>query len=151
MSIGTICKRGVVTVRPFEDLIKAAAMMRQQHIGYLVVVEPDVSQGGVRPVGVLTDRDIVIAVVAGGADPKTLRVGDVMTEAPVTVKESSSVAAALQAMRRIGVRRLPVVDSFGRLEGVVALDDIIETLASELGDVAGSIQNERRIEGALRR
>ena len=150
MSIGTICKRGVVTVRPFDDLTKAAALMRREHIGYLVVVEPDVLQGGVRPVGVLTDRDIVIAVVAGGADPKALRVDDVMTESPVIVKESSTVAAALQAMRHIGVRRVPVVDAFGRLEGILALDDIIETLASELGDVAGSIHNERRMESALR-
>ena len=102
-------------------------------------------------VGVLTDRDIVIAVVAGGADAKTLRVGDVMTESPVTVRESISVAATLQAMRRIGVRRMPVVDAFGRLQGVVSLDDIIETLAGELGDVAESIRNERRVEGALRR
>jgi CBS domain-containing protein len=125
--------------------------MRKEHIGYIVVVEPDVAQGGCRPVGVLTDRDIVIAVVAGGADPKALRVCDVTTESPVTVKESSSVGAALHAMRRIGVRRLPVVDAFGRLEGVLALDDIIVTLASELGDVAGSIQNELGIEGALRR
>jgi CBS domain-containing protein len=151
MGIGTICKRIVVTARPFDELTTAAKRMREEHIGYLVVTEPDVCHGGVRPVGVLTDRDIVIAVVAGGADAKTLRVGDVMTESPVTVRESNTVAATLQAMRRIGVRRMPIVDAFGRLQGVVSLDDIIETLAGELGDVAESIRNERRVEGALRR
>src|SRR5690242_2827795 len=79
--------RNVVTVRQFDELTAAAQLMREKHIGYLVVVEPDVAEGGARPIGVLTDRDIVVAVVAGGADARALRVGDVMTQQPVTVAE----------------------------------------------------------------
>lgn len=150
MNIGTICQRNVVTVRPFDDLTAAAQLMREKHIGYLVVAQPDLSASGLKPVGVLTDRDIVIAVVAGQTDPRTLRVEDVMTREPVTVPLSASIPAALQEMRRIGVRRMPVLGSRGELEGVLSLDDILDTLASELQDVAGAIRNEQRIETALR-
>lgn len=150
MNVGKICQHNVVTVRPFDELTTAAQLMRERHIGYLVVVEPDLAEGGARPIGVLTDRDIVIAVVAGGVDPKTLTVGDVMTQQPVITAESSSTRAALQEMRRIGVRRLPVIGSRGELRGVLSIDDVLDSLASELQDVAGSIRNERRIETALR-
>jgi CBS domain-containing protein len=150
MNVGSICHKNVVTVRPFEELSAAAQLMRQKHVGYLVVVEHDLAEGDARPVGVLTDRDIVVSVIAENADPKALRAGDVMTQKPVTVPESCSVAAALREMRRIGVRRLPVTGQRGELYGVVSLDDVLDTLASELQDVAGSIRNEQRIEGSLR-
>ncbi len=150
MDIESICQRSVITVRHSDDLTTAARLMREKHIGYLVVVEPDLVTGGERPIGVLTDRDIVIAVVAGGADPAVLRVGDVMTQQPITVAAAESIGAALKIMRRIGVRRLPVVGSLGDLAGVVSLDDIVNHLAGELQDVAGSIRNQRRIEDALR-
>src|SRR5688572_9194655 len=78
MNVGQICQRNVVTVRASDDLSTAARMMREKHIGYLIVVEPT-SQGERTPVGVLTDRDIVVAVVAQDADPRALTVGDVMT------------------------------------------------------------------------
>lgn len=150
MDIGSICQKSVVTVHQSDGLTTAAQLMREKHIGYLMVVEPSLAKGGERPIGVLTDRDIVVAVVAGGADPAVLRVGDIMTQPPVTVVASESIAAALKVMRHIGVRRLPVVDSLGDLEGVVSLDDIVNRLASELQDVAGSIRNQQRIAGALR-
>ena len=150
MNIGTICQRNVVTVRPFDDLTAAAQLMREKHIGYIVVAQPDLSTNDLRPVGVLTDRDIVIAVVAGQTDPRTLRVEDVMTRDPVTVPLSASLPAALQEMRRIGVRRMPVLGPRSELVGVLSLDDILDTLAGQLQDVAGSIRNERRIETALR-
>jgi len=150
MNIGDICKHNVVTARPADDLIKAAQLMRSKHVGYLIVVEPEVEESSFRPIGVLTDRDIVIEVVAGGADPKALTVGDAMTEQPVTVADTSSITVALTEMRRIGVRRLPVVGHRGQLVGIVSLDDIIDNLALELQNVAGSIRNEQSIEGALR-
>lgn len=124
--------------------------MREKHVGFLVVTEFDVASQQERPLGVITDRDIVVAVVARETDPRSLRVEDVMTRQPVVVPEGSSIASALQQMRRIGVRRLPVVDYRGHLVGVLSLDDVIGALAGELQDVAGSIQNEQRIEGALR-
>lgn len=150
MDIGSICQQSVITVRRFDELTAAARLMREKHIGYLVVVEPDVATGGERPVGVLTDRDIVVTVVAGGAGPAALRVGDVMTQQPVTVTAAEPIGAALKIMRRVGVRRLPVVGPPGDLAGIVSLDDIVNHLADELQDVAGSIHNQRRIEDALR-
>ncbi|HEY7377263.1 MAG TPA: CBS domain-containing protein [Steroidobacteraceae bacterium] len=150
MNIASLCSGNVVTIREFEELSAAAQLMREKHVGYLVVVTPDVGGGGSRPIGVLTDRDIVVTVVAKDTDARTLRVGDVMTRNPVVVSESDSVEQALQRMRSIGVRRLPVVGSNGALVGVLSLDEIIDALAAALQNVGSSIKAERRIETALR-
>jgi CBS domain-containing protein len=150
MNVSRICSRNAITVRRSDELVKAAQLMREEHIGFLVVVEPDVADGLQRPVGVLTDRDIVITVVARETDPRTLRVGDVMTQPPVTVATSDSVDQALREMRRAGVRRLPVVGQHRELVGILSLDDVLGGVATELQDVAGSVHNEQVIEGALR-
>jgi CBS domain-containing protein len=150
MNVGKTCRQTVVTVRPFDELTAAARLMRENHIGYLVVVEPDPGGTTVKPVGVLTDRDIVVAVVARETDPRSLRVGDVMTRQPVVAAEGDSIATALQEMRRIGVRRLPVVGRRGQLVGVLSLDDVLDGLAADLQSVAGSIRREQQIESALR-
>jgi CBS domain-containing protein len=151
MNAGALCKREPVTVREFDELISAARLMREQHVGYLVVVEPILGEGGYKPVGVLTDRDIVVGVVAKEVDPRSLQVADLMSRQPVVVDENSSVESLLNDMRRIGVRRMPVVGRGGRLVGVVSLDDILDTLAREMTAVSGSVQNEMRRETALRR
>jgi CBS domain-containing protein len=150
VNIRNIYRRNPVTVRRSDELIKAAQLMREKHIGYLVVVEPDVVDGSERPVGVLTDRDIVITVVARETDPRSLRVGDLMTEKPVTASTADSIDKALHDMRRVGVRRLPVVGPGGELVGILSLDDVLDALAGELQNVAGSIRNEQVIEGTLR-
>lgn len=150
MKVGDICTRNVATVAEFEELMAAAQLMRKKHIGYLVVVEPNIADGTVTPVGVVTDRDIVVRVLAREADVRSLRVGDVMTRQPVLAKEDSSISAALHDMREIGVRRLPVVDHAGRLFGVLSLDDVLDALAEELMDVATSIRHELKVENALR-
>lgn len=151
MNVGQICQRRVVMVRATDDLASAARSMREEHIGYLVVVEPSLEEAGFTPVGVLTDRDIVVTAVARETDPRMLRVGDVMTRKPVTVTVQASIADALEQMKRIGVRRLPVVGDYGILEGVVSLDDILAVLAQNLGSAAGAIQRERAAEKNLRR
>ena len=150
MDIGRICKRNVVTVRETDELTQAARLMREKHIGYLVVVKPSVVDGSLAPVGVMTDRDIVVAVVAQETDPRSLRVGDVMTRQPAVADEGSSVATALQLMRQIGVRRLPIIGRAGTLVGVLSLDDVIDAIAGELMDMAGSIRHEIKMEDALR-
>jgi CBS domain-containing protein len=150
MNTGQLCNRNPITVRRSDELIKAAQLMREKHIGYLVVVEPEVADQSLRPVGVVTDRDIVISVVARETDPRALCVGDIMTQQPVSVGAAEPVEKALREMRRIGVRRLPVVGQRGELIGVLSLDDVLEVLAGELQNVAGSIHNERVIEGSLR-
>jgi CBS domain-containing protein len=149
MNVGTLCQRNVVTVSPTDELSVAARLMRERHVGCLVVVEG--SGGGARPVGMLTDRDIVVAIIARETESGQLQVGDVMTRNPVSVLESESLSTALRQMRAIGVRRLPVVGRRGELTGLLSLDDVLDTLVSELQDVVGAIQNERRIEGEQRR
>jgi CBS domain-containing protein len=148
MNVGELCKRDVVVVKGSEELATAAEKMRDEHIGYLVVV--DGSGSGRDPIGVLTDRDIVITVMARGVDPRTLKVEDIMTRNPIVVKEADSIESALQAMRSIGVRRVPVVSLRGHLTGVLSLDDVLDGLADEFGTVAATIRNERRIEFSLR-
>ncbi len=150
MNVGKVCKRQVVTVTPRTELIAAAQLMREKHVGFLVVVEPEpLTQFG-KPVGVLTDRDMVVSVMARGADPKALTVADIMNQGPAMVEERESIDQALQTMRRMGVRRLPVVGPQGLLAGVVSLDDVIDVLAGQLGDLSGALRNEQRIEGVLR-
>lgn len=149
MKVGDICTRNVITVPEFDDLMAAARLMRKKHIGYLVVVEPKVSDGALTPVGVITDRDIVVRVIVREADARALRVGDVMTRQPVITREDSSVSVALHYMREIGVRRMPVVNQAGHLVGVLSLDDVLEALAGELMDVASSIRRELKVETAL--
>jgi CBS domain-containing protein len=149
-NIGLICQRDVVTIREADDLTAAAQRMREKHVGYLIVAEPDALDKALKPVGVLTDRDIVVAVVARGVDPHALKVGDVMTRKPVVITEDDSIEDSVREMRRIGVRRMPVISQGGNLVGVVSIDDVLETLAEELGNIAGTIRNEQRTESALR-
>jgi CBS domain-containing protein len=130
MNAHELCQRKVVTVRRHEELGTAAWMMRERNVGCLVVVEPAGSLGGERPVGMLTDRDIVTQVIVRERDPRDIRVDDVMTAHPVTVWTTASIDEALQRMREGNVRRVPVVDERGRLAGILALDDICEYLAT---------------------
>ena len=125
-----LCQRKVVTVRRHEELGTAAWMMRERHVGCLVVVEPAGVMGGERPVGMLTDRDIVTNVVVNEANPRDVCVEDAMTRHPMTVSTTTSIEDALQRMRDAHVRRAPVVDDRGRLAGILALDDIFDYLAT---------------------
>lgn len=126
MNAYELCQRHVVTVRRHEELATAAWMMRERNVGCLVVVESAGVMGGEKPIGMLTDRDIVTNVIAREGDPRGLVVDDVMTRHPVTVWANASLDEALQRMRGGGVRRVPVIDERGRLAGILALDDIFE-------------------------
>jgi CBS domain-containing protein len=141
MNAGELCSRIVVFAERDMDLVEAARLMRDHHVGSLVVVD-DTGAGRV-PAGILTDRDIAIAVVAKGVDPTTLRVGEVMSVDPVTVREQDDVLDALRAMRAHGVRRVPVIDAKGLLVGILALDDVLEVVAEELGELARAIASAR--------
>jgi CBS domain-containing protein len=148
MKVSSLCTREPVTIDRAASPEEAAALMRRRHVGYLVVT--DTRHSGLTPVGVLTDRDIVIKIVAKSVDTRALSVGDVMTADPVTCGESDELSGALQRMRKLGVRRLPVVGLDGRLTGVLSLDDVVDSLASELTNVAGSIRNELNLERQFR-
>ena len=150
MYVSQLSKSNVVTISPTDEITAAARLMRERHVGYLVVIEPGRGDGSPMPIGVLTDRDIVVSVVARGVDPRTFTVGDVMTSNPVTVYELDAVEKAVQEMRRIGVRRLPVVGKLGELKGVLSLDEVLDVVSGELRDLAGSIRTEQRIESNVR-
>ena len=148
MTIGTICTHRVITVDRGIDIAAAAAVMRENHVGYLIVT--DARLGGSAPIGVITDRDIVVKVMARDVDPHTLTVGDVMTPEPLTAGEDDGVSETLHRMRRLGVRRVPVVGPRGQLSGVLSIDDVVGHLVGQLADVAGSIRNELKAEETLR-
>jgi len=88
--------------------------------------------------------------VAREVDPKDLTVADLMSRGPAAVEEGESIEQALRTMRRMGVRRLPVLGARGMLFGVLALDDVLDVLAGEIGELSGAVHNERTIEGVLR-
>src|SRR6185437_6362157 len=125
----------------------AAHLMREKHVGYLIVSE---SPHNRRVMGVLTDRDIVVAVLAQEVDARALKVGDVMTRDPLLIDEGQSIEAVLRHMREAGVRRVPVVDRSGALTGVLSIDDVLEQIADQLINIAGSIRNEQRMERVVR-
>lgn len=149
MAIGEICNREVVIVEREAPVIEAARLMRQYHVGDLVVV--DAPSGLRRPVGIVTDRDIVIEVVAMQVAPETLRVGDIMSAELATVRETEGVFETIRYMRDKGIRRLPVVDRDGWLQGIVTLDDLLILLAEEMGELARLIGREMDREQASRK
>jgi CBS domain-containing protein len=143
MTIGELCSREVVFVKPGESCALAAQLMREQHVGSLVVVR---EEGGRRlPAGVVTDRDLVVGVMALGLDPDKTLVETVMRPELAAVREDEGVGRALAIMREKGVRRLPVVDAKGALVGLLAADDLVELFGEELVGLAAVIgQGPRR-------
>lgn len=148
MFVGEFCSKNAVTIGSAADLVEAAQTMRTQHVGFLVVTEGGEPRGV--PVGVLTDRDVVIEVVAKGVDPMAVTVGDAMTRDPLVLAVEARPEHALRQMRAFGVRRAPVVDGNRRLVGVLAFDDVLDWLAGTLADAAGIVRREQRIERQLR-
>ncbi len=144
MRVGDIGRRSVVAIDNTMELIAAAEMMRERHVGFLVVHKAGDHLR--RPIGVLTDRDIVIEVIAKKVDPHTLTVDDLMTRKPLVADEEEELGDVLQAMRNAGVRRVPVVDANGALIGIVAIDDAFEVVTSFMCDIAGSVKNEQKQE-----
>jgi CBS domain-containing protein len=149
MTVGQICNRVVVFAFRNTPLPDAAKLMRENHIGSLVIV--DESDRGRIPVGMLTDRDIAIAVVAQALDPRTLTAGEVMSGELVTANEQDDMLDTLQRMRRRGVRRVPVLNATGTLAGIVTLDDLLELVAEQLGDVVKAIATEQSREARARK
>jgi CBS domain-containing protein len=142
-----ICNKRVVTAEASTTLIDIAKLMRKNHVGAVVVVD---EKDAKRPVGIVTDRDIVVEVVAAGQDPRTLKAGEIMSSSLATTSTEDDVSWTLKVMRDHGVRRLPVIDGQNRMVGIVALDDLLNAYSSTLHDVAQAIGTERVVETALR-
>jgi CBS domain-containing protein len=139
MRVRDFCTPRVVRAEPGASLREASALMREQHVGALVVVET--RDGVERPVGILTDRDIVVAVVAvPGARPEGIRVADAMSTDVAVAREDDGLFEAVARMSERAVRRLPVVGPDGGLKGIVSLDDVLRMLAAELGQLAEALR-----------
>ena len=137
MSVGRICLRDVDLAETGESTFEVARRMEQRRVGTLVVVD-----AAGRPIGVLTDRDLAVRVVAAGRDPRRTTVGDVMTQDPRTVGESTPIESALSLMRSGSFRRLPVVNEDGKLVGILSLDDVLGLLAEEFALIRGLLDRE---------
>ena len=148
MTIGELCNREVVVVNKGENALEAVKLMRQYHVGDVVVVE-DKDDRKV-PAGILTDRDIVIELVAEQVDPESVTVEDVMSDQLLTINESDELLDTLEKMRARGVRRVPVVGKEGELVGILTLDDVLDILAEALQDLALLAGREQRRERETR-
>jgi CBS domain-containing protein len=130
MKAGQICTLDVVTCRGDATALDAAQLMRGCHVGDVVVV--DTRNGQTVPLGIVTDRDIAVSVVAQGVDASTLRASDIMTAPAVTAFDWEVAFCLPRRMRRLGVRRLVVIDDAGGLVGIVTEDDLVRFIGDYL-------------------
>ena len=146
MNIGGMCHREVVLGYEDERVDEIAKRMREHHVGSVIVL----ARGGRVPVGVVTDRDIVLEVIATGLDYRTVTIGEIMSRDLATVREADDAGDALRLMRTYGVRRLPVLSSAGTLAGVVAIDDLLGLFAGQVDDLVRAIGREQKHEAQVR-
>jgi len=143
-----LCVREVAIAGPDETAAAAAVRMRERHVGDLVVVT---AHDGLHvPVGIVTDRDLVLSVMAEQRDPDEVTLAEIMGRVLVTVSAHTEIPAVLDAMKANGVRRMPVVDDDGGLVGILSYDDLVEWMAEELGSLVTIVRKEQRVEHARR-
>lgn len=134
MTVGSLMTRGVVALRPTASVAEAARLMREKAIGSILILDE-----GKRPLGIITDRDIAVSVVAGGRDPKATPLDQVMTRKVVTADQDEILLKAVRRMAEASIRRLPVLDGRGRVVGMVSVEDILVVLITELSNVVAAI------------
>ena len=144
MPLSEICNREMIIVQRNETALEAAKLMRKHHVGDVMVV--DDYNGKRIPVGIVTDRDIIVEIIATELDPGVMTVEDIMGKELFTVKETADLFWAIQYMRSKTVRRLPVVNEDGGLVGILTLDDVLALLSEELLDLAKLVGYERKKE-----
>ena len=150
MPIGDVCVRDVAIGSKDMTVQDAAQLMRRLHVGDVVLAEEG-PKGRRVPIGIVTDRDIVVSVVATALDPAVYTLGDVVTEKLVTAQEDEGIFEALQRMRIHAVRRMPVVDREGGLVGIISVDDVIHLLSEEMSELAKLISREQLREAHAKR
>ncbi len=148
MRVGEICNRTVVIAKKDLDITEVAKLMRTHHVGSVVVVDETVD--GVRPIGIITDRDLVIEVLAQEVPLEAVSLADIMTPDPIIAREDDTIWDTLRRMRDKGVRRSPVVNTRGLLVGLVSVDDMLDLLAEELTDLVKLINQEQKHEREVR-
>jgi len=138
MSTGRICTRTVVTASARESVLEVARRMEEHGVGTVVVVDENA-----KPVGIVTDRDLVLRCIAAELEPAGTRVSDVMTQEVRTVDESTPIEQALRTMAGAGTRRLVVTGTGGKLAGLLSMDDFVELLAEEATSLGEIVRNDR--------
>ena len=149
MTIGKVCNREVVFIHAQASIPEAARLMREYHVGDLVVIKE--KTGKRVPVGIITDRDIVLEVIAEGVGMDDVSVGDIMSDNLVTARESDGLLDTVKVMRAKGIRRLPVVNDDNELVGILSVDDLIDLFSEQIVDLARLIAREQGREKAGRK
>jgi CBS domain-containing protein len=139
MNVGSVCARRVVTIDGGGTLAQAASLMRDHHVGALVITS--VGPEGLRVDGIVTDRDLVTDVLARGIDGSTLRIGALASKEVVSVAAGDDLESAIAAMQETGVRRLLVTGAERQLVGIVSLDDLVDVLARQMDGLAKVIRS----------
>lgn len=134
-----VMKTEVVTVSPSAPITEAALSMREEDIGALVVVD---DEG--RPQGIITDRDIVVSVVANSKNPLEILVEEVMTKKLIVVQEDASIFEILKILAKNNIRRVPVMRR-GKLVGIVSVDDLIVIITTELSNLALALSGTSKV------
>jgi len=148
MSISEFCTHNVVCATRDTTALEAARLMRHHHVGDVVLV--DESDGVRKPVGIVTDRDLVVEVMAGSVDPNAVKLGELALRSPVIIDESASYAETVRLMAVNGVRRMPVVGAGGALLGIITLDDMLRQLTAPLAALADLAGRARSFEAQTR-
>jgi CBS domain-containing protein len=149
MPISDICTTPVVTAARDTSILEVARLMRERHVGCVVVV--DEVKGKTVPVGLITDRDLALEVIAVEADPLKLSAADIVIHNVIVADEDDGILETLHSMRKHGVRRLPVLNRDGALVGIVSADDLIGLIAEEMKELAKMIAVEQHHEKTLLR
>jgi len=149
MLLKEVCTLDVASCGRDASFLEAARLMRQHHTGDLIVV--DDPAGDRIPLGIVTDRDIVVEVLANDLDPANTTVAKIMSGKLVIAGAAEDIAVALERMRLHGVRRLPVVDDAGCLTGIVTLDDMLKLHAAQARALADIVSKEQGREYRARR
>lgn len=140
MLISELCNREVIIIQKEESALEAARLMRHHHVGDVIIVE---EQNGVKkPIGIVTDRDLVVEIMATELDPAVITVGDISVAKLLTIQENTGIFDTIQYMRRNAVRRSPVIDDCGGLIGIITLDDLLQLLSEELSELAKLVKRE---------
>ena len=134
MPISEICNREVVITYKDSSIVEVAKLMRNYHVGDVVVVDSVGDQSV--PVGIITDRDIVVEIIARDVPLGSVTAGDIMSYDLITAREQDGIWDTLQRMRSHGIRRMPVVNEEGGLEGILTVDDLLELFSDELMSLA---------------
>lgn len=148
MLVNECCNSDVVCCDPDTVVQEVAALMRRHHVGSVIVTDAEDRHV---PIGIVTDRDIVVETIAPELDVKTITASDIMSTPIVTVRETEGLPETLHLMRTHKIRRIPVVTEGGALFGIVTVDDVINLLAQELQTITGAIIGQPMLEAQMRR